>query len=261
MDVQLVAAFHKSREQSSIPARQEPFRYGRHRPFAAGDSPPMRTPFSPLHFFLILLFVLWIVFAIKLELIALTFAKLGLAPDSALLLLTVSLIGSAINLPLMSLRTDTPPDVPEQVFRGLLRPPERAFTGHTVVAVNVGGCLVPLFFSFFLIQRYPIPEGPLWLAIAIVSVVSHVASRPVAGLGITMPVFVAPVSAALAASFLDEQFRAPLAYIAGSLGVLIGADLARLKDVRQLGAAMASIGGAGTFDGIFMTGLVAVLLT
>ena len=53
---------------------------------------------------------------------------------------------------------------------------------------------------------------------------------------------------------------APLAYIAGSLGTLIGADLSNLGRVRGLGAPVASIGGAGTFDGIFLTGILAVLL-
>jgi uncharacterized membrane protein len=34
----------------------------------------------------------------------------------------------------------------------------------------------------------------------------------------------------------------------------------RLKDIRRLATPIASIGGAGTFDGIFLTGIVAVLL-
>ena len=59
---------------------------------------------------------------------------------------------------------------------------------------------------------------------------------------------------------LNLEQSAPLAYISGTLGVLIGADLLRLGDIRKLGAPFASIGGAGTFDGIFITGIVAVLL-
>ncbi|MDP2762168.1 MAG: DUF1614 domain-containing protein, partial [Sideroxyarcus sp.] len=70
----------------------------------------------------------------------------------------------------------------------------------------------------------------------------------------------APIAAALFASFLDPQQRAPLAYIGGTLGVLIGADLLRLNDIRKLGVSFAAIGGAGTFDGIYVTGLLAVLL-
>jgi len=62
------------------------------------------------------------------------------------------------------------------------------------------------------------------------------------------------------AMLLSREDSAPLAYIAGSLGTLIGADLTNLDKVRGLGAPVASIGGAGTFDGIFLTGILAVLL-
>ncbi len=51
-----------------------------------------------------------------------------------------------------------------------------------------------------------------------------------------------------------------LAYIAGNLGTLVGAELTNLDKVRGLGAPVASIDGAGTFDGIFLTGILAVLL-
>jgi uncharacterized membrane protein len=82
----------------------------------------------------------------------------------------------------------------------------------------------------------------------------------VPGLGITLPVFIAPVTAAVTALLLDSEHSAPLAYISGTLGVLIGADLLRLDSIRKMGSPIASIGGAGSFDGIFLTGLVAVLL-
>jgi len=42
---------------------------------------------------------------------------------------------------------------------------------------------------------------------------------------------------------------APLAYISGSLGTLIGADLLNLDRINGLGAPAASIGGAGTDNG------------
>jgi uncharacterized membrane protein len=86
-------------------------------------------------------------------------------------------------------------------------------------------------------------------------------SRPIPGIGIGMPMLVAPLSAVLAAIWLGGEYRAALAYISGSLGVLIGADLLRLPSLRKMNAPIASIGGAGTFDGIFVTGLVAVLLS
>jgi len=60
---------------------------------------------------------------------------------------------------------------------------------------------------------------------------------------------------------INHEMAAPLAYICGTLGVLTGADLLRLKDIAKLGTPIGSMGGAGTFDGIFLTGIVAVLLT
>ena len=76
-----------------------------------------------------------------------------------------------------------------------------------------------------------------------------------------MPFLIAPLTAAAVSMLMDMDHSPPLAYISGTVGVLIGADLLRLKDIRKLKTPFASIGGAGTFDGIFLTGLIAVLLT
>lgn len=223
----------------------------------------MRTPFSPIHLLLLSLFLVWLVFAINLELITLSFNKLGLDPQSALTLLLVSLFGSLINLPLFTLQSDPIPDDrlrPPQIS-GLLRLPELPFKGETRIAVNVGGCLVPVFFCFYLLRQNPLQPMQVVLAVSFVAALSYWLSRPLPGLGIGMPILVGPIGAALVALALGGEQRPALAYVAGTLGVLIGADLLRLKDVRRLGTPLASIGGAGTIDGVFITGLVAVLLT
>ena len=64
----------------------------------------------------------------------------------------------------------------------------------------------------------------------------------------------------MAALLVARTNVAAVAYIGGSLGTLIGADLLNLSKVQGLGAPVVSIGGAGTFDGIFLTGIIAVLL-
>ena len=69
-----------------------------------------------------------------------------------------------------------------------------------------------------------------------------------------------PVVAALVGWVLGAAHPDGVAYISGVLGTLIGADIMNLGKLRDLGAPVASIGGAGTFDGIFLTGIVAVLL-
>jgi uncharacterized membrane protein len=72
---------------------------------------------------------------------------------------------------------------------------------------------------------------------------------------IDVPQSLQPPSALIA-----PHIAAPVAYLAGALGTLIGADLLNLHRLTSLGAGVASIGGAVTFDGIFLTSIIAVLL-
>lgn len=217
-------------------------------------------PFSPLHLLLFLFVLGFLVAIVFTGVMTITFEKLGLSAHSAFTLLLASLLGSAINLPLFSVKADPPPPDVQQLMRGLLRLPPQKFTGRTIVAVNLGGCLIPLSFSVYLVVHNPLGFGQVALGIALVAAVCYLFSRPLPGQGIGVPIFVAPVTAALVAILLGGEQSPSLAYVAGTMGVLAGADLLRLGDVRKLGTPMASIGGAGTFDGIFITGVLAVLL-
>jgi uncharacterized membrane protein len=129
----------------------------------------------------------------------------------------------------------------------------------TILAVNVGGAVIPTLMSAYLLIRYD-----LWLRAAIataaVASIIHWMATPVPGLGIAVPVFVPVVSTGILALLLSREYAPPLAYIGGSMGTLMGADLLNLDKIGTLGAPIASIGGAGTFDGIFLTGILAVLL-
>lgn len=216
---------------------------------------------SPLSVLLLVLAVALLVTFIQVGALTIAFGKLGLSGESALLLLLTSLVGSAINLPLFSVRAErgSLEAVPE-ALRPLLEEAMRQFKGRTVIAVNVGGGLVPVCLSAYLLLHNPIPALHVLVAIAAVALICYRFSRPIPGLGIGMPMFVAPIAAALVALLLNQEASAPLAYICGTLGVLVGADLMRTGDIRRMGVPIASIGGAGTFDGIFLTGLVAVLL-
>jgi uncharacterized membrane protein len=123
----------------------------------------------------------------------------------------------------------------------------------------VGGALVPAALSGYLIVHDHLGWRAL-AAVALVAVLVHAVARPVQGLGIAVPTLLPGVFAAGAAVLLHPVALAGLAYVSGTLGTLIGADLTNLSKVRQLGAPVASIGGAGTFDGVFLTGIIAVLL-
>lgn len=222
----------------------------------------MRGPLSPLHLIGFALLLVTLLLVIQLGLITLAFDKLGLSTSQGMLLLFASLFGSSLNLPLTSIRAEHPnPEADSSMPKSLLRMPNLPFSGRTIIAVNVGGCMVPVVFSASLIHHFPFTGGELLLAVGLVSAVCYVMSRPVIGIGIGMPPLVAPIFAAIVAISVNHELAAPLAYICGTLGVLVGADILRMKDVSRLGTPIASIGGAGTFDGIFFTGIVAVLLT
>jgi uncharacterized membrane protein len=188
------------------------------------------------------------------------YESLGISSSAAMWLLFFSLVGSIFNIPI----ADLPP---EQVmsdhvvdFFGMrYEVPIVSHWAGTVIAVNVGGAVIPTLMSIYLMITHALWAKGL-LATAIVAVVIHWLANPVPGLGIAVPVFEPVFITAIVAVVLSRREAAPLAYIGGGLGTLIGADLTNLDKVAGLGAPVASIGGAGTFDGIFLTGILAVLL-
>jgi uncharacterized membrane protein len=187
------------------------------------------------------------------------FERIGISPVVVFALLTACLIGSYINIPLHRLRnTGVMTDQVVSFFGFRLRVPIAA-RAETVIAVNVGGAVMPCLIALYLlaITRYPLQA---LVGVAIVTAVAKLLARQVPGLGIAMPAFIPPIAAALIALTLAPAQSPMVAYISGTFGVLIGADLLNLKDITALRAPIVSIGGAGTFDGIFLTGIIAVLL-
>jgi uncharacterized membrane protein len=85
-------------------------------------------------------------------------------------------------------------------------------------------------------------------------------ARPIEGVGIAMPGLMPALVAALCAITVTPDQAAPVAFAAGVLGPLIGADLLHLRDLEKIATGVASIGGAGTFDGIVLSGIVAAYL-
>lgn len=218
-------------------------------------------PPSILRLLIFMLVAAFLISLVQIGLISVAFDKLGLSSDSAYLLLLCTLAGSIINLPLFSLSVVSAPrpGMPDEQARWMyFRLPHNV--GRLIILVNVGGAVVPVAFSLYLIVHNPLNPFYIAIAVAAVSVISRKFSFQIPGIGIGIPMLLAPIAAALIATILDPLQRASLAYVAGTLGVLIGADLVGIKDVRKQGATFAIIGGAGTFDGVFLTGLVAVLL-
>lgn len=215
-------------------------------------------PLAPAFFF-ILVAVCFLVLAFSL--IRRAYLQLGLSPAQAMLLLIGSLIGSYINIPLTVISTDSVmADQMVEFFGMRYQIPPPTDWGGTVLAVNVGGAVIPVVMSAYLLFRWQLWSVGLF-ATAVVAAICYWFSSPVPGMGIAIPVFIPALAATVIALLLARQSAAPVAYIAGSLGPLIGGDLLNLGKFAELGAPILSIGGAGTFDGIFLTGVIAVLIT
>ena len=194
------------------------------------------------------------------------FVELGVPPGAVFWLLLLTLLGSLVNIPLTTLESQEV--VAGQVisyFGMQVRLPPARASKQTTLAVNVGGALIPIALSLFLFVKITNKIGISWGLLAVLGIVTavmHRLARPVKGLGIAVPGLVPPLVAALGAWLLcPQEFRAPCAYIASTMGILIGADLLNLREITKMGAPVASIGGAGTFDAIFLSGIIAVLLS
>jgi uncharacterized membrane protein len=217
-------------------------------------------PLTPGLFSLLVVLFVALIILIQLRILRYAYMRLGVGPGAAFLLLFGSLLGSYFNIPITVLpgQTVRSGEIVEYFGMRYVVPFVTSYPG-TLLAVNVGGAVIPTFMSIYLVLRYQ-----LWLrataAVVVIAFIIHSMASPVHGVGIAVPVFAPVVVTAILAFILSREYAPPLAYIGGSMGTLIGADLMNLDKIGGLGAPVASIGGAGTFDGIFLTGILAVLL-
>jgi len=217
-------------------------------------------PLSPVLFALLAGIYLAVVALIQVGILRYAYLRLGIAPEAVLVLLLGSLLGSYFNIPLFELPAERFLAQREYDYFGLryVVPVEVDWPG-TMLAINVGGALIPGMVSLYLLIK-----NSLWIlgiiATACVAAVVHRLAYPMRGFGIAVPLLVPALTAGIVAMILSRRHPAALAYIAGSMGTLIGADLLNLGAIRRMGAPVASIGGAGTFDGVFLTGIIAVLI-
>ncbi|HOQ20498.1 MAG: DUF1614 domain-containing protein [Methanothermobacter sp.] len=215
-----------------------------------------------LFLFILLLLLLPFLFIVFAGGVMLAFTRLGIPPTLAYTLFWVSLIGSSINIPIKEWTREVY-QIREINFFGInYRIPYHG-QKKTVLAVNLGGAIIPLTIVTYEILR--LSNNPQLIlnsiiAMIIVATICKIFARPIKGLGIAIPAFIPPIVAAITALIIGGENPVVVAYISGTIGTLIGADILNLHKIKDLGAPIASIGGAGTFDGIFLTGIIAVLL-
>jgi uncharacterized membrane protein len=216
----------------------------------------------PLFLLLLLLFGAVIV-VLQIGILGYAYERMGVSRTAAYMILLGSLLGSWVDIPVATLNSGQHVEWREVVVDHFLgtthRVPIITEWPGTVLHVNLGGAIIPVALSIYLVAKNHI-YGEALIGVCILSAVVHMLAKPVEHMGISVPIFIPPIVSAIVAVLLSRDYAAPLAYVSGCLGTLIGADLMNLRVMGQLGASMASIGGAGTFDGVFLTGILAVLL-
>lgn len=213
---------------------------------------------SPMHIGLLGVVLLFLIAMIEVGVIESAYQKLGMSHRTVTLLLLLSILGSYINIPVATIAS--PPVVHHHhIYNLSYIPALLPNPDDTIIAVNLGGAVIPVLLSAYLLMRVG-TVAPAFIATVVVALLVHHFSRIIPGAGIAVPTFIPGFAAAILAILLTREHRPVVAYVAGTIGCLLGADVLNLALVARLNAPIASIGGAGTFDGVFVSGIIAVLL-
>lgn len=224
---------------------------------------PLALPFFLL-LVLLPLFLLALAALLGLAVADVAGRALGLSPLAALLVYLAMLAGSLVNVPVYEFKSSGDAGAAAMPYPGTGFTIPRWRGRRTVICVNLGGCLIPAALGAYFALGLP----PLELLAATLAVALGVYyfARPVRSAGIAVPVLAPPllaVGASLAALYIAGagfDGLARMAFATGVFGTILGADILHLGDIRRIGADSLSLGGAGTFDGIVLSGVLGTIL-
>lgn len=226
--------------------------------------------------FLVGLFFLFIFLPVSM--VAEAFSKLGLTPAQGILMLMAILIGRTVNFPVFTserMVIVTKPQTIQYTMDASGRPVQLEQDNANelkkqVFAVNLGGFILPLLLCFTFLIRMHLNDqtdgvyGYIGFAMLMVAGGCYVMTKADPFTGLRVPLIMPALMTFISVFFfVPEPFRPVAAYVAGTMGTIIGGNLAPLFTPRvrnAVGTPQVSIGGAGTFGGVFVAGILAVLL-
>jgi uncharacterized membrane protein len=226
-------------------------------------------PLSVLAIILLIGLVLLMIPLLVIGVIGAAFTRLGLSWIAALALVLLMLAGSFVNIPLYRIRRDTVRATPLDSAGNVLAAP---FTippiWETVISVNLGGGILPVCTAVYMIYQADRVTGatpliPVALCAALVTVISFVSTHEIEGVGIRVPLIIPALTALLTGVLLAGGTglgAAVTALAGGTLGTLLGGNLAHLCRVRDLEVPEVSIGGFGTFGSVFLCCVLPALI-
>ena len=155
------------------------------------------------------LFLVIAIILLEIRVLRYAYEKVGLSPRAALAVLLLSFFGSYINIPVAELSREPVLSGEVVEFAGVRYViPVVEDWPRTVLAVNLGGAVIPTIVSLYLLARYRLYLRGL-IAIAIVAAVVHMLAKPVRGVGIAVPIFIPPLVSAAVALLIGWR-QAPL---------------------------------------------------
>ena len=130
---------------------------------------------------------------------------------------------------------------------------------NTIVTFNVGGFLIPLGILLYLIITQ-INFAALEIMLIIIVAVTLL-SEIVDGIGIVIPSYIGIIAIPFSLIF-DPNNAALITFVAGTGGIMIGTLTTLLTlDKEKNGSAYINIGGAGNFKAIYITTMIAALIS
>jgi uncharacterized membrane protein len=226
-------------------------------------------PLSVFVIILIIALVIIIVPLLVLGIIGAAFTRLGFSWISALAVVLLMLFGSFVNIPVYRIRRDMIRVSHNQapVF-GVSFPNTSGEIWDTTISLNLGGAVIPVFISVYLMYRAILITGTSLIftvcaGITIVAMITFVSTHLDTYTGIQVPLLIPGLTALLAGLLLaggTGLIGAVTAFVSGVTGVLLGGNIANLYRISDLEVPEVSFGGAGTFGSIFLCCMLPALI-
>ena len=184
------------------------------------------------------------------------------------LLLLIMLLASRIEIPFSQIRTKKPEHLKRDalalegiygvaVLNELVVEKSQAF--DTKITLNLGGFVIPVLILLYLLITQPNTVALEVMLIMIVAV--SLLAEMVSGIGIVIPDYIGLISIPFAL-ILAPQNAAVVIFVSSIGGILIGSCTTLMTfDREKKGSAYINLGGIGAFRAIYISALVAGLIS
>ena len=191
-----------------------------------------------------------------------------ITPLSLFLLLLIMLLASRIEIPITQIRTKKPEHLTRDalaledvygiaVLNELVVEKRQAF--DTIVTLNLGGFIIPALTLIYLLITQPDTSALEIMLIMIVAV--SLLAEMVSGIGIVVPDYIGLISIPFAL-ILAPQNAALVVFVSSVGGILIGSCTTFITfDREKKGSAYINLGGIGGFKAIYISTLIASLIS